>query len=102
MSQTQTKGACLVIGAGDGVGGAIARAFALDGYETVITRRARNLDQLEALADGIRAEAVSTASGSWLWSFSGKPQGSSSALCPVEIQVYFGIAGAKALYSVRV
>ena len=30
-------------------------------------------------ADGIRAEAVSTASGSWLWSFSGKPQGSSSA-----------------------
>ena len=56
MSQTQTKGACLVIGAGDGVGGAIARAFALDGYETVITRRARNLDQLEALAAGIRAE----------------------------------------------
>ena len=53
-------------------------------------------------ADGIRAEAVSTASGSWLWSFSGKPQGSSSALCPVENQVYFGIAGEKALYSVRV
>ena len=53
-------------------------------------------------ADGIRAEAVSTASGSWLWSFSGKPQGSSSALCPVENRVYFGIAGEKALYSVRV
>ena len=53
-------------------------------------------------ADGIRAEAVSTARGSWLWSFSGKPQGSSSALCPVENQVYFGIAGEKALYSVRV
>ena len=52
-------------------------------------------------ADGIRAEAVSTASGSWLWSFSGKPQGSSSALCPVENRVYFGIAGEKALYSVR-
>ena len=53
-------------------------------------------------ADSIRAEAVSTASGSWLWSFSGKPQGSSSALCPVENRVYFGIAGEKALYSVRV
>ena len=53
-------------------------------------------------ADGIRAEAVSTASGSWLWSFSGKPQGSSSALCPVGNRVYFGIAGEKALYSVRV
>ena len=53
-------------------------------------------------ADGIRAEAVSTASGSWLWSFSGKPQGSSSALCPVENRVYFGISGEKALYSVRV
>lgn len=53
-------------------------------------------------ADGIRAEAVSTASGSWLWSFSGKPQGSSSALCPVENRVYFGIAGEKVLYSVRV
>ena len=52
--------------------------------------------------DGIRAEAVSTASGSWLWSFSGKPQGSSSALCPVENRVYFGIAGEKALYSARV
>ena len=56
MTEKQTKGACLVIGAGDGVGGAIARAFALDGYEAVITRRARNLDQLEALAAEIRAE----------------------------------------------
>ena len=42
-------------------------------------------------ADGIRAEAVSTASGSWLWSFSGKPQGSSSALCPVENRVYLAL-----------
>jgi NAD(P)-dependent dehydrogenase (short-subunit alcohol dehydrogenase family) len=55
MSNTNSKGVCLVIGAGDGVGGAIARAFALDGYETVITRRARNLDQLEATANVIRA-----------------------------------------------
>ena len=56
MSDTTSKGACLVIGAGDGVGGAIARAFAGDGYEVVITRRARHLDQLESLAAEIRAK----------------------------------------------
>jgi NAD(P)-dependent dehydrogenase (short-subunit alcohol dehydrogenase family) len=47
-------GVCLVVGAGDGVGGAIARAFAADGYEVCVTRRARNLDQLEELAQSIR------------------------------------------------
>ncbi|WP_374575650.1 SDR family NAD(P)-dependent oxidoreductase [Phenylobacterium sp.] len=50
----QSKGVCLVVGAGDGVGGAIARAFAADGYEVCVTRRARNIDQLEALAASIR------------------------------------------------
>jgi NAD(P)-dependent dehydrogenase (short-subunit alcohol dehydrogenase family) len=50
------KGACLVIGAGDGLGGAIARAFAADGLEVCITRRARHLDQLEALAQSIRED----------------------------------------------
>lgn len=48
------KGVCLVVGAGDGVGGAIARAFAAEGHPVCITRRARNLDQLEALAQSIR------------------------------------------------
>jgi NAD(P)-dependent dehydrogenase (short-subunit alcohol dehydrogenase family) len=48
------KGVCLVIGAGDGVGSAIARAFASDGHPVCITRRARNLEQLEALAQSIR------------------------------------------------
>jgi NAD(P)-dependent dehydrogenase (short-subunit alcohol dehydrogenase family) len=48
------KGVCLVIGAGDGLGGAIARAFAREGHPVCITRRARNLDQLEALAGDIR------------------------------------------------
>ncbi|MES2896626.1 MAG: SDR family NAD(P)-dependent oxidoreductase [Pseudomonadota bacterium] len=47
-------GVCLVVGAGDGVGGAIARAFAAEGFEVCITRRARNLDQLEALAQSMR------------------------------------------------
>ena len=45
---------CLVIGAGDGVGGAIAKAFAAEGMTVCVTRRARNLDQLEALAEDIR------------------------------------------------
>ncbi|MET0390740.1 MAG: SDR family NAD(P)-dependent oxidoreductase, partial [Polyangiales bacterium] len=47
---------CLVVGAGDGVGGAIARAFAATGLTVCMTRRARNLDQLEALAQTIRAQ----------------------------------------------
>jgi len=59
VSQPETgsrKGVCLVIGAGDGVGGAIARAFAGDGHPVCITRRARHLDQLEDLAQSIRAD----------------------------------------------
>jgi NAD(P)-dependent dehydrogenase (short-subunit alcohol dehydrogenase family) len=59
MAKTEAaraKGACLVVGVGDGVGGAIARAFAAAGHPVCITRRARNLDQLEALAAEIRAE----------------------------------------------
>jgi NAD(P)-dependent dehydrogenase (short-subunit alcohol dehydrogenase family) len=54
MSENQPKKVCLVIGVGDGVGAAIAKAFALDGFETVITRRARNLPDLEVIAQGIR------------------------------------------------
>ena len=50
------RGACLIVGVGEGVGGAIAKAFAAEGYAVCITRRARNLDQLEALAGEIRAE----------------------------------------------
>lgn len=48
------QGACLVVGAGDGVGGAIARAFAGEGLAVCVTRRERHLDQLEALAGQIR------------------------------------------------
>ncbi len=54
MTANQSKKVCLVIGVGDGVGAAIAKAFALDGFETVITRRARNLPDLEVIAQGIR------------------------------------------------
>jgi len=49
------KGVCLVVGAGDGLGSAVARAFAAEGLTVCITRRARNLDRLGALADEIRA-----------------------------------------------
>lgn len=53
MSSTPS---CLIVGAGDGVGAAIARAFAADGLAVCVTRRPRHLDQLEALAASIRAD----------------------------------------------
>jgi NAD(P)-dependent dehydrogenase (short-subunit alcohol dehydrogenase family) len=46
--------AAIVIGAGDALGGAIARRFAREGYAAVIVRR--HADQLEPLADAIRGE----------------------------------------------
>ena len=49
-----SKGACVVIGAGDDTGGAIARAFALEGYTACIVRRTRHTEALEALASRIR------------------------------------------------
>lgn len=50
------SGACLVIGAGADTGGAIARAFARQGYQACLARRPRNRDELEILADSIRVE----------------------------------------------
>jgi NAD(P)-dependent dehydrogenase (short-subunit alcohol dehydrogenase family) len=49
------KEVCLVIGAGEGAGAGIARAFAAEGMAVCMTRRARSLDQLEALAKAIRS-----------------------------------------------
>lgn len=48
------RGACLVVGVGDGLGSALARAFAAEGYEVCMTRRARHLAELEAVAESIR------------------------------------------------
>ena len=48
--------ACVVIGAGDGLGGAVARAFAREGLAVCLTRRPRHKEALEALAQSIRAE----------------------------------------------
>jgi NAD(P)-dependent dehydrogenase (short-subunit alcohol dehydrogenase family) len=46
--------AALVIGAGDATGGAIARAFAAEGYIACVNRRPRHADKLEQLAQSIR------------------------------------------------
>ena len=46
--------AALIIGAGDATGGAIARAFAAEGYVACVNRRPRHADTLEALAQSIR------------------------------------------------
>jgi NAD(P)-dependent dehydrogenase (short-subunit alcohol dehydrogenase family) len=48
------NGVCLVVGVGDGLGSALARAFATEGYAVCMTRRARHLAQLETLAESIR------------------------------------------------
>lgn len=45
---------CLIVGAGDGLGAAIARAFAAERLTVCMTRRLRHLDKLEALAGSIR------------------------------------------------
>lgn len=45
----------MIIGAGDATGGAIARAFAAEGYVACVNRRPKSADALEALAADIRA-----------------------------------------------
>lgn len=47
---------CLVIGAGDDTGAAIARAFAREGLVACVSRRPRHLEELEALAQSIREQ----------------------------------------------
>jgi len=59
MTKGDKKPVCLIVGAGEGVGGAIARAFAADGYSVCLTRRARNIAQLDGLVDGICASGGS-------------------------------------------
>ena len=51
----EQRGVCLVVGVGDGLGSALAKAFAAEGYPVCMTRRARNLDALQAVAGEIAA-----------------------------------------------
>ena len=44
-----------MVGAGDGLGAAIARAFSRQGLTVVVTRRSRHLPELEALAQQMRS-----------------------------------------------
>ena len=50
------RGICLVVGAGDGLGASIARAFARDGLGVCVTRRPRHTEAVDKLAETIRAE----------------------------------------------
>jgi NAD(P)-dependent dehydrogenase (short-subunit alcohol dehydrogenase family) len=50
------RGVCLVIGAGDGLGASIARAFAREGLGVCVTRLPHHADAIDALAEAIRAE----------------------------------------------
>jgi NAD(P)-dependent dehydrogenase (short-subunit alcohol dehydrogenase family) len=53
---TPRRGICLVVGAGDGLGASIARAFARDGLAVCVTRRPRHTEAVDRLAKTIRAE----------------------------------------------
>ena len=53
------EGVCLIVGAGDGLGASIARAFARDGLTVCLTRRARHADALQAQADAMVKEGFS-------------------------------------------
>ena len=50
----QPRKTCLIVGAGDGLGAALAKAFAAEGLFVCVTRRPRHMEQLEALAQSIR------------------------------------------------
>lgn len=50
----RVKGVALVVGAGSGIGGAVARRFAADGYTVCVVRR--RLESLDRLVKDIKAE----------------------------------------------
>jgi NAD(P)-dependent dehydrogenase (short-subunit alcohol dehydrogenase family) len=54
----EVKPVCLVIGAGAGIGGTVARRFAQQGYHAVLCRRS-DLEGLNRLVDAIRSEGGS-------------------------------------------
>ena len=56
MSESGQGSVCLVIGAGEGLGAAIARAFAHEGLRVCVTRRPRHQEAIQKLAEAICAE----------------------------------------------
>ncbi len=56
MSDSVQGSVCLVVGAGDGLGAAIAHAFAREGLRVCVTRRPRHQEAIQKLAEAIRAE----------------------------------------------
>ncbi len=52
------KPVCLVIGAGAGIGGNVARRFAREGYHTCLCRRS-DLDGLNKMVDAIKSDGGS-------------------------------------------
>ncbi len=56
MSDDPRRPVCVVIGAGDGLGAAVARAFAREGLAVCVTRRPRHAEALEKLAQSIRTK----------------------------------------------
>lgn len=50
------QGVCLIIGAGDDTGSAIAKAFAREGLISCVTRRPRHVEKLQALVETIKKE----------------------------------------------
>ncbi len=53
-NQEEIPGACLVVGAGDDTGSAIAHAFAREGYTACVSRRPRHAHKLESLVTAIQ------------------------------------------------
>jgi 2-hydroxychromene-2-carboxylate isomerase len=56
MSEAGQGGVCLVIGAGDGLGASVARAFTREGLRVCVTRRPRHTEAVDKLAQTISAE----------------------------------------------
>lgn len=55
MEPMGKRRAALIVGAGDGLGASLARAFAKEGLDVCLTRRPRHLAELEKTAEAIRA-----------------------------------------------
>lgn len=51
MAEQKGRGACLVIGAGAGIGGNVAKRFALEGYHSCLCRRSDEEGQRRMVAD---------------------------------------------------